>query len=441
MTKKEAIIKSIFEMNTEMLSLLLDDNRSYMDVPKEIFIEKLKETFESLENQNINKFSKVLKGRCGGDCNNGCGGYSFLTSDNQSLDLIFEEENNDIKDLYTCTTFVNEEVIEDKNEIYIYIYDDEKTNYVPSERELALQNQIKTIYAEFNQFKNNVTDIYDFCDWNLTVNKLFDEIDPFERLNLKFIQPLSTLVGKNSWFHNLISLYPFATKAMEEFYKLKSSNEIELIKWVLKYEENELSYGNYEKVKDWEQNNLILHSLDKRIVLDCTGYEHSLKFSVTHSKYYWELHEKYQITHEQFVNEQAKNNKLKYNLETFIKVQGVYELNELNEPFYTECIFGAPEAKDQFIKIAGKELGINIKLEFLGSIANSFVNEENELQIKPSATQIKIDLENEEANNFYINKIGLDWKSILQNKVTELYNNYSIDAINYDDNLDDDIPF
>ena len=42
-------------------------------------------------------------------------------------------------------------------------------------------------------------------------------------------------------------------------------------------------------------------------MLDCTGYEHSLKFSEIHSKYYWELYEKYQITHEQFEKAGFKN--------------------------------------------------------------------------------------------------------------------------------------
>ena len=96
MTKKEAIIKYITEMNADMLDILLDDDKSYMDVPKITFIEKLDKIFDRLKDQGISNFSRVMKGHCGGNCNNGCGGYTFLTEDNQSLDLIIEEENEEV---------------------------------------------------------------------------------------------------------------------------------------------------------------------------------------------------------------------------------------------------------------------------------------------------------------------------------------------------------
>jgi hypothetical protein len=325
MTKKEAIVKYISEMNADMLSLILDDNKSYMDVPKETFLVKLDKIFKSLKNQDINEFSKVLKGHCGGDCNNGCGGYTFLTNDNQSLDIIFEEENGEIKDLYTCAIFINEVQIEDKNEIYMSFYDDEKTDYVPTSRQLLLQKQIETAFSEFNIFRNNITDLEVFCDWNSQINNLYENINIYERSKLKFIEPLSDLVMQNTYIQELITSYPVAKKAMNEFNSMDSSNESELIEWVLKYETNDLAYADYEKVNNWEQNNLILHSLDTSIVLDCTKYAASLHFSELHQKYYWELFEKYKITSKQFNEAKVHTADLQYNLMTFLKMHGLYQ--------------------------------------------------------------------------------------------------------------------
>ncbi len=430
MTKKEAIVKYISEMNTEMLSLLLDDDKSYMDVPKETFIAGLDKVFNRLRNQEINEFSRVLKGHCGGSCNKGCGGYTFLTHDNQSLDLIVVEENSEINDLYTCTIFINDEKIEDKNEIYMSFYDDEKTDFIPSKRHEVLRKNIKNAFSEFNKFKNDVTDIEHFCNWNSHIQKLYKNINLAERFKLKFPKDIMDLVHKNSYIQELITSYPFAKKAMEEFNFLNSSNEKKLIEWVLKYEDNELTYGDYEKVNNWEQNNLILHALDKSIVIDCTKYAASLQFSELHPKHYWELFEKYKITSAQFKKAKALTKGLQYNLRTFLKIRNKYQQLGLfkteNKPLYFEYVIGEPDDTSQFIVLAGNELGINVRVEFIGSV-HSFIDAKGVVQLKPYPELIGFELENKKANKFYTEEIGLDWKSKLQDKIMELFIDNQVD--------------
>ena len=43
LNKKEPIIKSFQNMDLDMLDILLDENKTYQDVYKEIFIEKCKD--------------------------------------------------------------------------------------------------------------------------------------------------------------------------------------------------------------------------------------------------------------------------------------------------------------------------------------------------------------------------------------------------------------
>jgi hypothetical protein len=326
MTRKEAIIKYITEINIDMLDLLLDDNKTYMNVPKETFIKGLDNKFNSLKTQEIYEFSKVLKGYCGGcdnSDNSGCGGYVFITKDNQFLALIFEEENDEIKDISSCSNFVHDGLIAINRKIDLFFKEDEKSNYIPLGKHTILQKQIETVIAEFDQFKNNVTAIEDFCEWCNEVGKLYESVNGFERLTLSFTEPLFELICNNRDIQELISTHPLSKKAMKEYKDLDSANENELIKWVLKYEENNPPYGDYEKVKNWEQNNLILHALDNSVVIDCSNYAESLQFSEIQPKHYWELFEKYKMTGEEFDTEKKKNKDLQFVLKTFLKFRSM----------------------------------------------------------------------------------------------------------------------
>jgi len=99
------------------------------------------------------------------------------------------------------------------------------------------------------------------------------------------------------------------------------------------------------------------------------------------------------------------------------------------KPLYVEYIIGEPNATVRFIELAGKELGINVKVKFHGCIVDSFLDDKGKWQIKPIPEKIKVEPENKKANKFYIKEIGLDWKSKLQSKVMELFNNRPIDDL------------
>ena len=429
MTKKEAIVKYITEMNSDMVSLLLDDNKSYMDVPKETFVNKLEEIFQRLKNEENYQFSRVVKGYCNGGCTNGCGGYSFLTIDNQSLDLLFQEEDDEIKDIYVCSLLHNEEQIDNKNTISISFYDDEKTNYIPSSRYLSLQKQIDSVFFEFNKFKNNITDIDTFCIWSLQVNDLYDNINLKERNSLKLTKSLLNLASSNDSIEDLIVYHPLAKKAMNDFKNLDISNEPQIIEWVLKYEKNELAYGNYKKVKNWKKNNLILHSLDNTIIIECSKYAESLYFSEIQTKYYWKIYKKYDFTAEEFSNVKAQIADLKYSLILFLEIKNVHQelslFKTVKKPIYLEYVIGDMKDSDQFIEIAGKELGINVTTQLIGSI-NSFIDENGELQLKSYPELDRFDLENKKADLFYKIDIGEDWKLKFKNKIMELFNENKI---------------
>ncbi|GGG51619.1 hypothetical protein [Bizionia arctica] len=325
MTKKQTLIKAIMEMNIDMISLLLEDNRSYMQVPKEVFVNELSRIFTNLkEVYNQYSFSKVLDAKCLQEQYYGNPGFTFLTDDNHLITLMFFLENNIIMDIQVCLIFENTEFIEDRQKIVLSFYNDEKVSYRPSSKLLTLQSNIEIVLKEFNQFKNNVTSITEFCQWQKEVEKLYDSVETMDRMNYKFLNPLSSLHFNNSYIQDLITLHPYAKQAIKDYNEINIQDEPELIEWLFKYEDNELDYGDYVRVDNWQHNNLILHAQDNSVVIDCTGYSESILFSKIYPDHYSVLFEKYQITDEEFQIAKKELGIESFDLRTFLKVRNLY---------------------------------------------------------------------------------------------------------------------
>lgn len=129
-TKKEIIISSFENLDAYALGNILDENRTYQDVPKLLFIEKYREYFKELrDDESILCDFKAFPGKCEG-CSKGKTGYSFINSDGICfVELVFIEEEEDFSDIYFCNKFIcsSEEIV------HYYdgpiFYDDEKVNY------------------------------------------------------------------------------------------------------------------------------------------------------------------------------------------------------------------------------------------------------------------------------------------------------------------------
>ena len=150
MTKKEAIVKYISEMNLDMLSLVLENDNSFMNLYKEDFFNKLREIFIELNESNITKFSKVIPGISEEDSETrGIEGYKFITSNNKDLILLFEEFNENVIEIYNCSKFKTNQHCEETERIYICVWDDEKIDYLPTFEHITLTKKIDSFYIQF----------------------------------------------------------------------------------------------------------------------------------------------------------------------------------------------------------------------------------------------------------------------------------------------------
>ena len=307
-------------MNISLLDFVLDDERAYMDVPKELFLKKINKEFDWLKKKGITQFSQVVKGYCG-DCNKGCGGYTFLTDNKDYLDLLFEEEGNEIQDIYICSKFINEKEIEKEYEVYFSFYEDEKTNFKPSIDILIKKSNIEIAEEDFNQFKNNITDVEDICNWHYNSEKIGNSFDLFEEFDYKFYKSFGKIKAEISSIYEIVAKYKLAVKAMKEFNSFDLKNEKNLVNWVLKYKNDNISFSSYEKNKNWEQNSLIHLESDPTVIFDCSKYKESLLFSDIYERYYLMLCEKYSPTKKHF---EQNGGEVEGSLSTFLYLHGVH---------------------------------------------------------------------------------------------------------------------
>lgn len=75
-------------------------------ITKEVFLNKLKGAFETFKNEKDQKLN-YYPGVCNSnECTNtGCKGYTFVgDTSGASLDLIFDEKNGEVNDIYYCNS-------------------------------------------------------------------------------------------------------------------------------------------------------------------------------------------------------------------------------------------------------------------------------------------------------------------------------------------------
>ena len=307
MNKTKELVKAITEMNIDLLDLILDNNNSYLDVPKDAFLKELSREFKLLKGQGITKFNRISKGTCQ-DCFKGCSGYTFLTKNNDYLDLLIEEKDNTIIELTQCASFKNDEVILKEKNIFIYFKKDIRTSYIPSFRHLSQQNDIEKAEHELEKFENQIVDLEIIENWLNKWSELFNSVKHMI-LDYSFVFSfLETYHGMRNVF-SLKKDNSLAKKALAELNNIDISNHKKVINWLVKYKESDVNLASlsYTKTDNWNKTNFLIFKNSEdyfdegskcydNIIIDIKGYLDSIKFGEIYSKYnsefYFEIEER-----------------------------------------------------------------------------------------------------------------------------------------------------
>lgn len=124
-TQLDAVLYFVSKMDVDMVSTLLEDERSYQDLAKGLFIRKLGDLFH--EFRQLGDFTLLVdRGECYG-CSCGVSGFTFVGNKSRAyIDMVFiVDEAGQILDIYECGEFFNKRSkVKKKHRLYLDKYVD-----------------------------------------------------------------------------------------------------------------------------------------------------------------------------------------------------------------------------------------------------------------------------------------------------------------------------
>lgn len=105
-TQAQAVIYFIQQLDIEMVDDILEDNRTYQDFKKSIFIWKLRNALDEFI-RGGDTFLHAYTGTCNEkSCHYKCGGISFIGNKTYNyVDMVIEIKDGIIQDMYECSLF------------------------------------------------------------------------------------------------------------------------------------------------------------------------------------------------------------------------------------------------------------------------------------------------------------------------------------------------
>ncbi len=115
----QAIQHFIEKMDIEMIDAFLDNDKTYQDFKKNLFINKLQQAFAKFADLGDTQLFSV-QGNCN-NCDKTKTGFTFIgNNSNNYMSIIFDTADSKINDLYECSDFKNQQTnLNLKERIYI----------------------------------------------------------------------------------------------------------------------------------------------------------------------------------------------------------------------------------------------------------------------------------------------------------------------------------
>ena len=102
-----SVLQAIQTLNISQLYSYLDNEKTYQDMDRNTFIEKLKKALSYLDT-GIDNQIEIIDGSCGGDCLKSKIGKGYILVGNKTrnfINLMFIIDGNEITDIRECTFF------------------------------------------------------------------------------------------------------------------------------------------------------------------------------------------------------------------------------------------------------------------------------------------------------------------------------------------------
>lgn len=271
MNHKQQIIQAIKNLDFDALDVLLDDNRSYMDVTKEFFLSKLKQTFERYD--VTEPFENIIEGKCN-HCYIGQQGYLFTASHCSPLSLVFEEENDKVINISYCKSLITDDDI-DKWTMFFEFYDDEKVSFKPSVQHLINIKNVDIAMAQFNKIaKAGLVPLTELVEWYTDNQNLQENIRSggfmYPQIEHKYFVEIDNIFDKLESVVKNFNENLYAKETFDNFCQIDIKNERAVVKWLLDVDD---CYScQLQKTKNWKKTGILIFNVNPQVVVDCSGY-------------------------------------------------------------------------------------------------------------------------------------------------------------------------
>lgn len=300
-TQLEAFLYYMARMDTGMLSEILEDSRTYQDTTKLLFMERLTEALEKFREWGKDTALEAIPGVCSNKkCNIGCCGYAFEGNcSGLHLDLIIENSNGQILDIYHCSEFKTDtKEVDPVKPLSIDIYPDEEVGYQPTEAYLLTLSQCNNACDELLKNEKTILNLESAEKWLEKYRELNNSFDIFYTLGR--YQKFDRLYHRIKNLYLLVEFKEEAEEAIRFYDKTVRNKETEnrIVYWLVKYER----IGNQvleSFITDYFKNEeqyvagfFPLHN-DYSLQIDVQDFVSQLAFKRLFDRYYPEKLKKY----------------------------------------------------------------------------------------------------------------------------------------------------
>jgi hypothetical protein len=295
-----------------------------MDVPKQLFLDKLREELQDSIEKGLTAYQEILTGTCG-NCYKGCNAYSFYSEGFPYLNLYFDVKNDKVHDIHLCHKIVGLGKDVNIDDIYFRFFEEDKVDFKSGLQYLIDKQQADKAVEDFKAIcASSYVDIEDLNYWKTKYKEI---VKPYGFNGIFSIGAYKAFLEFDDICKPVFRLLEFyeendyANGALEEYNNLDSSNEKEVVYWVLTHDKKTL-YFDADASPNWEKTGTIKLNFKsaKSISVNCSSCLNALRFSKFHSNLKNNLIEKYQPTKEQY----AQRERIEYGLVSHLKVHGKY---------------------------------------------------------------------------------------------------------------------
>lgn len=320
---QKSIIQAIRNFDIDALEALLDNEKSYMDVSKSLFISTLQKQYEWAKEEGCHSFDDVFFGICE-SCNKGCEGMTFLSNSGHYLDIFIESKDDiSVDDIYVCNKLTNITDLEKLHDLGFSFDEDEKVLFEPSREYVLIKDQYELFQSELRNLEDGIK-LDKFVDWYDGFSYLrnyIDDLDPFSGFNYKLFDTISALFWKIDDIVEIKAKSEHALEALIDFQVAKTERD-KLI-WFFENEQNRFVASLDIDSEGLTSDGCITFSSDVlKVNLDISGYEYVLDYFLKLEDFHNHMMQKYRPLPEHY--QESETGKVICSLGNYLHLHNKY---------------------------------------------------------------------------------------------------------------------